>query len=845
MPKNCNGWYGSSNSNDDQTNLKPTQWELMKIKTKLIINMVIGAVAVWSIVCTSIFAMNFIKGKLSYLTQKSTPYQLRTIEFQKELQSAITDLVKVNAARDMKEYATFKAEAEKSLDVFKTSQKALEEMSNSKLGAEEELAGVAKELFSAANARIASEKAAAEAAGMVAQQMKESSARLKDLDRRIRVLQTSRNNSFATALKDTGSNYTSLRNVEELRNLIKDLQLIFITVQGAQKPTAVQIAKGRINSILVRIEKNDYRTRNQTMAQDIKLTFDKLNEYIKLQSSALSGKGDADAKSKLADAGKELSEKLNDLYLTLDQEATLASEKVGIETQKQGNSYGQSNAANTILLDNSELVALGFMVEGQTNKFFTLTTITEIDKLEPEIKNLFNRIAERTIAVEKALMKFGAKEEIKSLKVATASLSAIRNELYAADGIIVALKKRITSTEQTIKAGEKLRAIVVKQGEKGKETTLAAKGEQEKAIGDVNKVVRFSIILLIAIGSTAAIIGTFFGVWSFRSVIKPLNQLITVAESVADGNLHVSDIRKGSDEFGQVQGAMDRMVHNLRDMVGRISDTTTTVASSSEELAATANELERNSRTQTSGIESTVTAMTEMVQTIQDVSGNAMNTSDSAGRMKQIALDGQKALDITSKELFVFADIVRQSAEKTEALGTRSEAINEIVDMIKDIADQTNLLALNASIEAARAGEMGRGFAVVADSVRQLAHRTIESSGEISRTVKDMQEEVDSSVQIMKKERQAIEGIIQHVDSTLASMGTIVEHVEQVFSMVQTIATATEEQSATAEDVNRTMNGINDVTRQLTVSVGEIKGTSENFATLASDLKQMVGWFKL
>jgi methyl-accepting chemotaxis protein len=817
----------------------------VKIKTKLILNMVIGAVAVWSIVITSIFVMTFIKGKLSYLTQKSTPYQMRTVEFQKELQGAITDLVKVNTARDNKEFQTFKAEAEKSLTSFKTSQQALEAMSSSKMGAEEELSGIANELFAAANARIASEKAAADASGTVSQQMKESSSRLKELDKRIRILQTGRNNSFAAALKDTGNYSAKLRSVEELRSLTKDLQLIFVTVQNAQKPTAVLIAKGKINSVLARIEKNDYRNESQTIETDIKAVSEKLSEYIKLQSAALSSKDDVDAKSKAADASKDLSEKLNALYLTLDQDATLAAEKVGIETQKQGSSYGQSNAANTILLDNSELVALGLMVEGQTNKLFTLNTIAEIDKLEPEIKGLFNRISEKTAVVEKSLVKLGAKEELKLLKAASSSLATIRNQLYAADGIIVALKKRISSTEQTIKAGEKLRTIVVKQGEKGKETTSAAKSEQEKAIGAVNKMVKTSIVLLIAIGSVAAIIGTFFGVWGFRSVVKPLNQLITVAESVADGNLHISDINKSNDEFGQVQGAMGKMVHNLRDMVGRISDSTATVASSSEELACTANELERNSQTQTNGIETTVTAMTEMVQTIQDVSGNAMNTSDSAGRMKQIALEGQKALDSTSKELFAFADIVRQSAEKTEALGAKSEAINDIVEMIKDIADQTNLLALNASIEAARAGEMGRGFAVVADSVRQLAHRTIESSSEISRTVKDMHDEVDASVQIMKKERQAIDGIIQHVDATLKSMGDIVEHVEQVFSMVQTIATATEEQSATAEDVNRTMVGINDVTRQLAVSVGEIKGTSTNFAKLAADLQQMVGWFKL
>lgn len=816
----------------------------MKIKTKLILNMVIGAVAVWSIVITSVFGLTFIKNKLSYLTQKSTPYQIRTVEFQKELQGAITDLVKLNAARTIEEYRLFKGEADKSLLTVKSAQQSLEEMSNNKMGISEELSLIAEELFNAASARITTGKAAAEANSRIAQRMKESSARLKDLDKRIRILQTGRANTFAAALKDTGGYSSRLRSVEELRNLIKDLQLIFITVQNAQKSTAVLIAKGKVNSVLGRITKNGYHNENETISKDVKQVTDKLAEFIKLQTTALSAKDD-DSKTKAGDAGKDLSEKLNALYLTLDQEATLASEKVSIETQKQGSSYGQSNTANSILLDNSELVALGLMVEGQTNRLFTLESTAEIDKLDPEIRGLFTRITGRATAVEKALSKLGARDELKILKGVVATLGGIHNDLYAADGIMNTLKKHLAATDQAVKAGDKLRAVVLRQAEKGKESVSSARGEQEKAIGAVNKMVKSSIFLLIAIGSVAAVIGTFFGVWSFRSVIRPLTTLVGVAESVAEGNLHIRDIQKSNDEFGQVQDAMAKMVRNLRDMVGRITDTTTTVANSSQELASTASELERNSLTQTNGIETTVTAMTEMVQTIQDVSGNAINTSDSAGRMKLIALEGQKALVDTSKELFAFADIVRQSAEKTEALGTKSEAINEIVEMIKDIADQTNLLALNASIEAARAGEMGRGFAVVADSVRQLAHRTIESSSEISRTVKDMHDEVDASVLIMSKERQAIDGIIRHIDGTLKSMGDIVEHVEQVFGMVQTIATATEEQSATAEDVNRTMVSINDVTHQLTVSVGEIKGTSENFAKLASDLQQMVGWFKL
>ncbi len=816
----------------------------MKIRTKLTFNILLVVIAVGIVVATSIFGMKFVKDKLSYLTQKSTPYQMRTVEFQRELQGAITDLVKVNAALNLNEYKSFRSEAEKSLETVKSAQQALEEMSNNKLGTHDELAQIAQELYTTDEVKLSSEAAANEAKDKVSQRLKESSAHLKEMDKRVRNLQLSRSAAFSTALDETGRFTGNLRNVEELRNLVKDLQLIAITVQNAQKSSAVLIAKGKVNSILSRINKNEFNKTNKAISADVIVVTDKLDEYIKLQSASLTQKDD-DSKNKALDVGKELTEKLNGLYLTLDQETTLAGEKLGIETGKQGGTFSQSNIANTILLANSELVAMGIMVEAHTTKLFTLESVAEVDKAAAETHTLFGRIAEQAKTVEKSLKTLGAKSEIKILNSSVASLGSIRNELFSGGGIVDTLKKHLTASEQAIKLGDKLRTIVLTQAEKGKETVTAARGEQEKAIGSVNKIVQTSITLLIAISVAAIVIGILFGIWVFRSVSRPLGDLIRVTDSVAGGDLHTGNMQHSSDEFGQVQASMEKMVLNLRDMAGKITDSTTTIASSSEELSATANELERNSQTQTSQIEQSVTAMTEMVQTIQDVSLNAATTSDAAGKMKQIATDGQKALNDTSKELVSFAEIVRQSAEKIEALGVKSEAINNIVDMIKDIADQTNLLALNASIEAARAGDMGRGFAVVADSVRELAHRTIESSTEISRTVKEMQSEVEGSVTFMQNERKAIDKIVAHVDATQRSMGEIVTCVEQVFDMIQTIATSTEEQSATAEDVNRNMVSINDITRQLSASVGDIKGTSESFARLATELNQMVSWFRL
>jgi len=399
--------------------------------------------------------------------------------------------------------------------------------------------------------------------------------------------------------------------------------------------------------------------------------------------------------------------------------------------------------------------------------------------------------------------------------------------------------------QQALQTTQKLRELVLKQAEKGKETVTAARGEQEKAIASVNKVVKTSISLLVIISIGAAVAGIAIGSWVFKSVSSPLAQLITVSDHVAAGDLKDVALRSTRDEFGRVLSSMASMVTNLREMAGKITGSTATVANSAGELAATAGELEANSVTQTAQIEQSVTAMTEMVQTIQDISQNVLATSDAAGRMKGLALEGKQSLDQTSQELFTFAEVVRESVERVEALGARSAAINEIVNMIKDIADQTNLLALNASIEAARAGDMGRGFDVVADSVRQLAHRTTESADEIATTVKGMQTEVGASVASMQKERRAIEKIVATVETTQNSMQEIVGNVEQVFEMVQTIATATEEQSATAEDVNRSMQAIHGITGQLSGSVERIKQTSDSFDRLAHELQQMVSWFKL
>jgi len=816
----------------------------MTIKTKLTLNIVIVIVIIAAVAVTSIVGMSFVKTRLTYLTERSTPFQMRTLELERAIQTVTADLIKIGASRNRNEYIAFKSEADKSLSEVLAAQQRLSALSiDTKNDTHTELSSISTELATITEGRLKANEDAEAANKTISDRLNETTSRLRELDAKIKGLQSGATASYSKSVDEGRSVSERQKYTESLRLTLKDFQLGVLEVSKATSKKGVLISQGKCNSAITKALQNELLKFAPSIASDLKELSARLPEFIKSQSAVVGQVGvDTSNRDSLA---ADISNRLNTIMLAAEQEGAMAADRSTVETRKQGTSFSNSNLATGVLAANSELVALGLNVEALITRLFTAGTTKDIDTIEAALRQTFSRSETVRKGLSASLAKLNARNESAMLKSAEGALVSINSLLFVKDGVIAKLRNRLEMDAKALAATGKLRQIVMRQAEKGKESVSVARSDQEKAITTVNRMVRFSTLLIIGISIGAVVFGITFGAWIYGSISGALKQLLALSRHVAEGDLSANMEVKSKDEIGMVQSSMGTMVFNLRDMAGKITDSTATIASSSEELSSTATELERSSHTQTSQIEQSVTAMTEMVQTIQNVSQNASNTSYAAGKMKQIATDGQKALNDTSKELVSFAEIVRQSAEKIEALGVKSIAINDIVDMIKDIADQTNLLALNASIEAARAGDMGRGFAVVADSVRQLAHRTIESSNEISRTVKDMQDEVEGSVAFMQNERKAIDKIVTHVDTTQRSMGEIVACVEQVFDMVQTIATSTEEQSATAEDVNRNMVSINEITRQLSVSVNEIKGTSEGFARLAADLNQMVGLFKL
>ncbi|MDA8215852.1 MAG: methyl-accepting chemotaxis protein [Nitrospiraceae bacterium] len=694
----------------------------MKIKTKLTWNVITVIVIVGAVAATSVVGMGFVKSKLFYLTERSTPFQMRTVEFQRAIQGTTADLIKVSASKNTEEYKAYRTEAERSLAEVKSTQDALESLSGGeKAETYSELNRISKEFFEITEGRLKAENDAVAANKTITQKLKEASDKLNALDTKIESLKLNRVAAFETLL----------------------------------------------------------------------------------------------------------------------------SEAKDIDTVRKSRLMTDADIATTTLIRGSQFIAMAQSVEISATRLFTLDSIKEVSNVEAAVKKMFEKIDLRIKSLEKSLKRLEAKEEITVLSQVDGSLQTIKGSLLARDGIIAKVRQQLNMREKALQATERLREIVLKQAERGKKTVATARGEQEKALGTVNKMVRFSSLLVIAISAGATVFGIVFGTWIYRSIARPLNELIVGADRIAQGDLACARSEDSKDEIGMVNKSMCKMIENLSGIVGKIKTSTGTLATSSEELSTTATTLEKGSNEQTSRIEQSATAITEMSQTTLDVAKNASHTADVAQKMKNIALQGKDAMRATMDELQKFADTVRESALRVESLGQKSEEINGIITLIKGIADQTNLLALNAAIEAARAGEQGRGFAVVADNVRQLAERTAVATGDIGNTVSVMQTEVSDSVNFMQKEKESVGKVLDQVNNTLRSIDEIVSHVEQVADMVQRIAVATEEQSSASEEVSQNMDNIAVTTRELSNSIIEIKSASENLSKLAAELNSMAGWFKV
>ena len=347
--------------------------------------------------------------------------------------------------------------------------------------------------------------------------------------------------------------------------------------------------------------------------------------------------------------------------------------------------------------------------------------------------------------------------------------------------------------------------------------------------------------------SFSVVVGLLLSYWGPKLIV---NSILAVHDKVEDISRGEGDLVSRlpittQDELGKLARSFNRFLDQLQGLirevggdVGQLEVSTGTL----RQISTQVGDLSENQRMQLSSL---VAAFNEINQAVHEISRHAQLTSDQTHMAQASATQGMSLLSRNVEMNQQLAESLKDASDMVTQLADESEKITSVLDVIRSIADQTNLLALNAAIEAARAGDQGRGFAVVADEVRTLASRTQRSTEDIQLMIGSLKQGVQSAVQSMARGSGQMEETLGMADKTRDALSEIQKLVTQVLDMNFQIASATEEQGAVMDEVNRGVSELNSLTEQAGVLARSVLQTGRDLDGLAQQLSGRVRRFKV
>lgn len=331
-----------------------------------------------------------------------------------------------------------------------------------------------------------------------------------------------------------------------------------------------------------------------------------------------------------------------------------------------------------------------------------------------------------------------------------------------------------------------------------------------------------------------------------RTVIKRIYAMRHTMEAIAkDDDLSYSVVVESRDEVGAMGDAFNRMITKFKQSLHAVADVTQQLHDVSDQVSHVADTTLQAVVEQRTETDMVASAMNEMSATVQEVVRHATQTAAASQGADEESRQGVRVAQQAIEGIHELIAEIESAAQVVQQVETDTANISAVLDVIKGIAEQTNLLALNAAIEAARAGEQGRGFAVVADEVRTLASRTQKSTEEIQNMIERLQHGVKNAVGAMEGAQQRATKGSDCVEKASQSLHVIAAEVATINDMNTQIATAAEEQSAVAEEINRNITTISSIADNTSTGATQTARSSEELVRLAAELRRLVNQFKL
>ncbi|WP_367374832.1 methyl-accepting chemotaxis protein [Pseudomonas lini] len=362
---------------------------------------------------------------------------------------------------------------------------------------------------------------------------------------------------------------------------------------------------------------------------------------------------------------------------------------------------------------------------------------------------------------------------------------------------------------------------------------------QERMQGVVLSIVGIAVVVLLVIAAAGMLLA--------NTILRPLNLMKANLDDIAagEGDLTRRLTITSQDELGELAGSFNRFVDKIHGLVRQITEMTSQLTGLVNQVSDQAQRSDQAMERQRHETDQVATAINEMSAAAQEVAKSAQNAAVAAQQTDEEGQAAKRVVAGSIVKIHALVNDIRSSGVSLDSLQKDVSSIVSVLGVIRSIAEQTNLLALNAAIEAARAGEAGRGFAVVADEVRALASRTQISTQEIQSMIDRLQAGTQSAVEAMRRSSEAGDGTSAQANEAGASLDAMAQLIGTINSMNAQIASAAEEQTAVAEEINRSVH-------QIAVAVDSVADetqlgaqTSRSLADLGQRLGQLVGQFRI
>ncbi|MEK4426198.1 methyl-accepting chemotaxis protein [Solibacillus sp. FSL K6-1523] len=530
--------------------------------------------------------------------------------------------------------------------------------------------------------------------------------------------------------------------------------------------------------------------------------------------------------------------------------------------------------SNTSTLNNVIIPEIGLLnkINALTDRMFINTQKNLLSEDQPFKEKYSEEISAITKQIDESLKSYEVYVVSEQGKAEFATFKSNWENVFEKNNEVIRLNNAGQENQATL-AYYEVEPLYEKM-QKNMDDLLVLLDEQSENIHNEGMTEFKRTVTFIIGASVIAFILTISIIFFFIRVIKkPVELLSEQVKQLADGNLAIEPIIiKNQDEIGQLGLDFNSMLANLKGLIGGLQTHIQTVAATSEELSASAEETSKatdqitaamvnvseGADQQVHGARTSNEAITEMVTGMDHATSSVQSVFDLAVSTKEYTSVGASMMDQAMEQMKNIQNTSNETSKIILSLGEKSTEISQIVGLITTIADQTNLLALNAAIEAARAGEYGKGFAVVADEVRKLAEDSSIAANQIRDVIVSVQKEVAEAVNAMEKSTnnvnegialvknseenfQGISSMIGNVSSQTENISAIIEQLsantisikgqlnevsilsESSSDQAQTVAAAAEEQNATMDEISKSAYALGELSSELQEMVQQFR----------------------